>query len=66
MDLVDKKCIPCSGGVPPLPEDEILKLKKEVSPELTTRLRHIITSIDGDGEQNTINNFVNNLRDPND
>ena len=29
MDLVDKKCIPCSGGVPPLPEGEILKLKKE-------------------------------------
>ncbi|MEE2744080.1 MAG: 4a-hydroxytetrahydrobiopterin dehydratase [Bdellovibrionota bacterium] len=33
MDLVNKKCIPCSGGVPPLPEDEILKLKKEISPE---------------------------------
>jgi hypothetical protein len=39
----------------------VKKLKKEVSPELTTRLRHIITSIDGDGEQNTINNFVNNM-----
>lgn len=33
MDLMNKKCIPCSGGVPPLPDDEIMKLKKEISSE---------------------------------
>ena len=33
----------------------------EVSPELTTRLRHTITSVDGDDSQSTINGFVQNL-----
>jgi len=37
------------------------KLGSEVSPELTTRLRHTITSVDGDESQATINNFVMNL-----
>ena len=32
-----------------------------MSPELTTRLRHVITSVDGDENQSTINNFVQNL-----
>lgn len=30
MDLSKKNCIPCSGGIPPLPLDEIQKLKKEL------------------------------------
>ena len=33
--LKEKKCIPCSGGVPPLPNEEILKFKKEISAEWT-------------------------------
>ncbi len=37
------------------------KLGTDVSPELTTRLRHTVTSVDGDGSQKVINNFVFNL-----
>ena len=37
------------------------KINPEVKPELTTRLRHTITSVDGDESQATINNFVMNL-----
>jgi len=45
-------------------EDEIkasAKINSEVKPELTTRLRHTITSVDGDDSQVTINNFVHTL-----
>jgi len=45
--------------------NEELKASKKIgtdySPELTTRLRHTITSVDGDESQATINNFVQNL-----
>ena len=37
------------------------KLGSLVSPELTTRLRHSIVSVDGDESQGVINNFVQNL-----
>tara|TARA_R100001509_G_scaffold164981_1_gene144522 strand:+ start:1252 stop:1995 length:744 start_codon:yes stop_codon:yes gene_type:complete len=37
------------------------KLGEQVVPELTTRLRHSITSVDGDTSQSTINQFVHNL-----
>ncbi len=37
------------------------KIGSLVSPELTTRLRHVITSVDGDENQSTINNFVQSL-----
>ena len=37
------------------------KIGSDVSPELTTRLRHTITSVDGDESQSTINTFVQNL-----
>jgi 4a-hydroxytetrahydrobiopterin dehydratase len=33
MSLSDKKCIPCSGEIPPLPLEEILKLKSQISPD---------------------------------
>mgnify|MGYP000456781991 FL=1 len=45
-------------------DEELQASKKtgsDVSPELTTRLRHTITSVDGDESQSTINNFVQNL-----
>jgi len=29
-DLTDKQCKPCEGGVPPLPQDEALKLLKQL------------------------------------
>ena len=37
------------------------KINSEVKPELTTRLRHVIVSVDGDESQSTINNFVQNM-----
>ena len=37
------------------------KVNAEIKPELTTRLRHTITSVDGDDSNATINNFVQNL-----
>ena len=37
------------------------KLGSQVSPELTTRLRHTITTVDGDDTPAAVNNFVNNL-----
>ena len=37
------------------------KLGNNVSPELTTRLRYLITSIDDDDSKNTINSFVQNM-----
>jgi len=37
------------------------KLGTEVLPELTTRLRYTVTSVDGDDSQSVINNFVMNL-----
>jgi len=45
-------------------EDEIkasAKIGTDVKPELTTRLRHTITSVDGDNSQSTINTFVQTL-----
>ena len=36
------------------------KLKKEVSPEMTTRMKYLILSVDGDSEPKTIREFVDN------
>lgn len=33
MSLYEKKCVPCSGEIPPLPENEIMEFKKQISPE---------------------------------
>jgi hypothetical protein len=41
--------------------NSIKKLKREVSPELTTRLKYIIKSVDGNSEQSSINDFVENM-----
>ena len=41
--------------------DKIRKLGTQVIPELTTRLRYLITSIDGETKQNVINSFVENM-----
>lgn len=32
-DLIKKKCVPCEGNVPPLNEEKINELSKEISPE---------------------------------
>ena len=37
------------------------KLNSQVTQELTTRLRHTITSVNGDSSQAVINSFVNNM-----
>ena len=37
------------------------KIGTDVKPELTTRLRHVITSVNGDSTQSIINNFAVNL-----
>ena len=36
------------------------KINKEASPELTTRLKHVITSVDGKDEKQDVRNFVDN------
>ncbi len=36
------------------------KINKEASPELTTRLKHIITSVDGKDEKQDVRDFVDN------
>ncbi|MFI5265344.1 MAG: 4a-hydroxytetrahydrobiopterin dehydratase [Candidatus Levyibacteriota bacterium] len=33
MDLINKKCVPCEGGVPPFTREQIETYKKEVSGE---------------------------------
>jgi len=33
MKLHEKKCIPCSGEVPPLPIEEINRFKKDIDPQ---------------------------------
>ena len=45
-------------------EKELLSVKKvgaQISPELTTRLRYIIKSVDGDTSQAAVNNFVQTM-----
>ena len=37
------------------------KVGSDISPELTTRLRYVITSVDGDTDQSLINSFVQNM-----
>ena len=29
-DLAERQCVPCRGGVPPLPEDQITKLQSQL------------------------------------
>ena len=41
--------------------DRLKKIGNQVTPELTTRLRHTITSIDGNNSSEVINNFVQNM-----
>ena len=53
-----------TGKEEKLIEAELKGIKKtgvQISPELTTRLRHTITSVNGDGDMNTINQFVQNM-----
>ena len=40
--------------------DGYKKIDKDASPEISTRLRTMITSVEGDDSQKTINDFVNN------
>jgi 4a-hydroxytetrahydrobiopterin dehydratase len=35
MSLSDKRCIPCEGGVPPMPRDEAEKLLKQLTDHWT-------------------------------
>ena len=41
--------------------EQIKKIGTEVIPELTTRLRYIITAVDGNTDKNVINNTVQNM-----
>ena len=53
-----------TGKEEKLIDSELKNIKKtgtQISPELTTRLRHTITSVDGDGSINVINQFVQNM-----
>lgn len=33
MDLTNKKCVPCEGGVPPFTPEEVETYQKEIDPE---------------------------------
>ena len=37
------------------------KLKRDVVPQLTTRMKHVITSVNGEKDQTIISNFVDNM-----
>ena len=53
-----------TGKEEKLIETELQSIKKtgaQVSPELTTRLRHAIISVNGDTSKPTINQFVQNM-----
>jgi len=53
-----------TGKEEKLIESELKAAKKVgmgVAPELTTRLRHTIIAVDGDSEQSTVNQFVDNM-----
>tara|TARA_R110002074_G_C12373409_1_gene651717 strand:- start:245 stop:991 length:747 start_codon:yes stop_codon:yes gene_type:complete len=53
-----------TGKEEKLIEKELASVKKlgtTVSPELTTRLRYLIVSVDGDDSQPTVNQFVQNM-----
>ena len=53
-----------TGKEEKLIEAELKGIKKtgvQVSPELTTRLKHTITSVNGDGDKGVINQFVQNM-----
>ena len=53
-----------TGKEEKLIEAELKGIKKtgvQVSPELTTRLKHTITSVNGDGDRGVINQFVQNM-----
>lgn len=43
MNLVEKRCLPCEGGTPPLAEDEIRTLLKEI-PLWSLREGHLFRS----------------------
>ena len=53
-----------TGKEEKLIEKELASVKKlgtKVSPELTTRLRYVIASVDGDDSQPAVNSFVQNM-----
>tara|TARA_R100000008_G_scaffold86332_1_gene78955 strand:+ start:210 stop:962 length:753 start_codon:yes stop_codon:yes gene_type:complete len=53
-----------TGKEEKLIDTELTRIKKvgsDITPELTTRLRHVITSVDGDDTPATINNFAQNM-----
>ena len=37
------------------------KIRPDLNPEISTRLKYIITSVDGDREKKTIRGFVDNI-----
>lgn len=40
MSLADKKCVPCSGGVPPLGETDIKKFAAQLNPAWKVARNH--------------------------
>jgi 4a-hydroxytetrahydrobiopterin dehydratase len=60
MALADQKCIPCSGGVPPLGAEQIRKLQAEV-PEWTVVDNHHIRRLFSFPDFKTALDFVNRV-----
>ncbi len=59
MNLLEKKCLPCEGGTPPLGESEINTLSKEV-PSWSLREGHLFRSFRFRNFKEAIK-FVNSL-----
>ncbi len=63
ISLVEKKCIPCEGGVPPLANDEIEKLMKEIDENWKCLHEHHIEKVFNFPDFITALQFVNDAGD---
>jgi 4a-hydroxytetrahydrobiopterin dehydratase len=60
MSLVEKRCVPCRGGVPPLKGEELEKLKSQVSGWQVVNEHHLAKSYGFPDFQKALD-FVNSV-----
>ncbi|KKS74623.1 4a-hydroxytetrahydrobiopterin dehydratase [Candidatus Gottesmanbacteria bacterium RIFCSPLOWO2_02_FULL_42_29] len=58
-DLIQKRCVPCEGGMPPLPEDKVQELLKQV-PDWSLEEGKVIRKFQFKNFREAID-FVNNV-----
>ena len=58
-DLIQKRCVPCEGGMPPLPEDKVQELIKQV-PDWSLEEGKVIRKFQFKNFREAID-FVNNV-----